>query len=264
MNDCNTEKTNNLTEESFWEAFWGGTKLPCFPDMNFSFDRCLAGQLTQCLSGTRGQALEIGCAPGKWMVFLNRKLGLEVSGIEYSPYGIKITNENLAMLRIKPASLIEGDFFKIEPSQKYDVVISLGFIEHFQNVESVIARHLLWLKPGGKLVLGIPNFRGIYFLLQNVLDEEILKKHNTSIMNLDFFRGVGKKLDLQIADLNYLGSFEPSLPVAQKGFGSLSQATIKCFLKLFLQVRKFVFFDRINHPFFSSYILAVYSKRNKI
>ena len=41
-----------------------------------------------------------------------------------------------------------------------DKELSLGTngIEHFENVEEVVETRLAWLKPGGLLVLGVPQF----------------------------------------------------------------------------------------------------------
>jgi 2-polyprenyl-3-methyl-5-hydroxy-6-metoxy-1,4-benzoquinol methylase len=44
-------------------------------------------------------------------------------------------------------------------------VISFGFIEHFDNPENVIQKHLDLLKPGGILIVGVPNFTGIHGIL---------------------------------------------------------------------------------------------------
>jgi len=38
----------------------------------------------------------------------------------------------------------------------------LGFIEHFDEPVGVVVRHLDLLKPGGILLLGVPNYGGIY------------------------------------------------------------------------------------------------------
>ncbi|MCR4288266.1 MAG: class I SAM-dependent methyltransferase, partial [Deltaproteobacteria bacterium] len=89
-----------LTEVKFWDDYWKGCGLPSAIDEGFSFDRCLAKELRRHLTGLSGKALEVGCAPGRWMAFLH-ELGLVPSGIEYSRAGVDITVRNLNMLHVK-------------------------------------------------------------------------------------------------------------------------------------------------------------------
>lgn len=250
----------SLTEAAFWDSYWERCKLPVIVNPNLSFDRCLAGALRPLLAGCRGNVLEIGCAPGKWLAMLAKESGCKPSGIDYSSVGIDTTVRNFEILGIETGFILQGDFFKIEPQCGFDIVMSLGFIEHFDGAADVVSRHLEWLLPGGFLVIGIPNFCGIYHYLQMVLDRSILDKHNCKIMNLEFFRQCAVRYALDIQFLGYIGSFEPALPVALPGIHNIQQFFVKAFLKVMTEVRRIRAIDRLNHPFFSSYILAIYRK----
>jgi SAM-dependent methyltransferase len=249
-----------LTEVKFWDEYWLNFELPCVVNEGHSFDRCLAQALKENLVDIQGDVFEVGCAPGKWLAFMAKTFGMQVSGIEYSEAGMKATLRNFSLLGMSPAEIFAGDFFEMEPVRQFDAVISFGFIEHFTDTDLVVERHLRWLKPGGTLVLGVPNFRGIYSFAQRILDQEILDKHNLNIMTLDYFHGVAKRFDLKPVFLDYIGAFEPSLPIAKKGLGNTLQFIVKCMIRIALVMRRFKFLDRWNHPFFSSYILAIYKK----
>jgi len=249
-----------LTDEKYWDEYWKNCKLPSIVDMNFSFDRCLAKTIKKVLSDIKGTALEVGCAPGRWLAFLYKELGLIPSGIEYSKAGIEVTIKNLNLLNVKYDKIYNGDFFSLKPSSSFDVVISLGFIEHFSNPDEVIESHLRWLKPSGTLVLGVPNFNGINFLLQKIFDEEILKAHNLNIMSTEYFKNIASRYDLRIRFLDYIGSFEPSLIIVKPGRRNIEQYTALAFLKMAFISRKFHFWDSINDRQLSSYILAIYKR----
>lgn len=249
----------SLTDAAFWENYWDSCKLPNVADQNFSFDRCLSRELVKILNGCTGEVLEVGCAPGRWLAFLATRLGLKPSGIEYSEKGMEATKKNFSLLGIQCGEIWSGDFFQIPPRRSYDVVMSLGFIEHFDNVMEVIGRHLLWLKPGGILVLGVPNFLGIYRHIQGVLDPSLLEKHNLNIMNLDYFREIGEVHGLKLKYLDYIGSFEPCLPIGPPGMNVPPKVfAMKAFLKIARWARRPRFIDRFNHPYLSSYILSAY------
>lgn len=251
-----------LAEVDFWNNYWTHCKLPSTVNEQFSFDRCLSEELLRILKHESGHLLEIGCAPGRWLAFLASNLGLTPNGIEYSAKGTDATRKNFNLLGIEHYSLIQGDFFELTPDKLFNVVMSLGFIEHFEDSFTVIDRHLAWLHTGGLLVLGIPNFQGVNKLLQKLLDNSILEKHNLSIMNLDFFRNLSKIHNVELTNLRYLGSFEPALPMSMKPTHGISMLSVRAFLKLANAIRcRARFFDKLNGPKFSSYIIASYRKK---
>jgi len=252
-----------LTEEDFWNQYWSGLKLPALPDTKHSFDRCLAEGLGLALDGHKGRLLEIGCAPGKWMAHAALNLGFAVSGIEYSRGGIEATRRNLSLLAVDMHELHEGDFFSIPPEPCYNVVISLGFVEHFDDPAAVIERHALWLKPGGRLVIGVPNFLGIYRYIQTILDPGLLEKHNLAIMTPEWLLNAASGANMHAAQSLYLGSFEPDLPVPSQRPWTLTQSAVIGLLKVARTLRKSALLrmvDHLNHRWISSYILASYDK----
>ncbi|MBU3585134.1 bifunctional 2-polyprenyl-6-hydroxyphenol methylase/3-demethylubiquinol 3-O-methyltransferase UbiG [Polynucleobacter sp. AM-26B4] len=249
----------NLTDVVFWENYWKGIKLPVKVDFNFSFDRTLANALSKYLPDS-GHVFEVGCAPGKWLSYASESAGLRVGGIEYSEAGTSATHKNLELLGINADAVISGDFFLVEPDKYYDVVMSFGFIEHFDDVDEVVKKHLAWLKPGGILILGIPNFSGFNGFIQSILDKEILDKHNLNIMNLDYFKRLAIKCNLHPLLVDYIGSFEPALAIPKYKFGNPIQFFTRCILFGIRFLRKFEFFDGLNSKYFSSYILAIYRK----
>ena len=132
-----------LTETDFWDDYWKNQGSTCGINRGFSFERCLSIALQRVLKDRKGESiLEVGCAPGRWMSFFGGELGLVPSGIEYSPVGVAITEKYLEAMNVRYGNLFVGDFFEIVPQPKYDVVISFGFIEHFDNVVDVVKRAL--------------------------------------------------------------------------------------------------------------------------
>ncbi|WP_151448096.1 class I SAM-dependent methyltransferase [Lacisediminimonas profundi] len=249
-----------LTEVQFWEDYWAGCKLPSEVDQDFSFERCVASAIKEHLPPVTGDVLEVGCAPGKWLAFMAKEFGLTPHGIEYSEAGSRATLKNFELLGLPSGQVQSGDFFKLQPGRQYDVVMSFGFIEHFSDVDSVVESHLQWLKPGGVLILGVPNFRGIYHPLQRVLDPGILDKHNLEIMRPEYFRHLAVRYNLTPDFIGYVGSFEPSLPIAKPGSSRPAQLLVRAFLRVMRKVRNLHMLDTINHPTFSSYLLSIYRK----
>lgn len=258
------EGAGELTSSAFWDGYWGGFSLPDTIDERRPFDRTLAAALRELLQGVSGGALEIGCAPGRWLAFLSRECGLRVSGIEYTADGAVATRRNLELLGIPDANVREADFFALTPEPVFDVVVSLGFIEHFTDVAAVVARHASWVRPGGLLILGVPNFAGSHGWFQRMLDPRVLALHNLTIMCAERLAELGVRAGLDPESTRYLGSFEPALPMARAGVHGWREFVAKVLLRVARLVRYAPSlgrrFDAWNGPRISAYILASYRK----
>jgi len=129
--------------------------------------------------------LEIGCAPGKQLAYVAKVLGAEVSGIDYSTVGVGFTNQLFKALEIGADVRCEDMFNNTFPPGSFDVVYSIGVVEHFDNPARVIRIHTDLLKPGGTAVIIIPNYGGVYGRLQSYFDPENLSIHNLEMMSLE-------------------------------------------------------------------------------
>lgn len=116
-----------------------------------------------------GKVIEVGSAPGTFIADFAEAFGATPYGVEYSDTGARANRAHFAARGVDPENLIHADFFSASfrdaYHERFDVVISRGFIEHFTNVDAVIDGHMRLLKPGGTLIVGIPNLRGANGLL---------------------------------------------------------------------------------------------------
>jgi SAM-dependent methyltransferase len=157
------------------------------------------------------KVLEIGFAPGKQLAHLARAWGARVSGLDYSPPGIAQARELFAHLGLDGDLRCEDLFAPSFPDQSFDVVYSLGLIEHFDNPAVAVERHYRFVKPGGRLVIAIPNYGGLYGRTQGIMDRANLDIHNLEIMNLDAMRRLADELDCAQLDAYPFGRFSPWL-----------------------------------------------------
>ncbi len=131
--------------------------------------------------------VEIGSAPGDHLVKLSDTFGLVPYGIEYSPAGVEVNRSLFASRGLDPMNVLAMDFFSEEclerNRERFDVVVSRGFIEHFEEPRSVVDRHIDLLKPGGLLVVTIPNLQGVNHTLTRLFHPELIPMHNLSIMS---------------------------------------------------------------------------------
>lgn len=252
--------STNLTSEAFWTNYWSNIILPQKVNFNFKNDRVIAHEILQFVEERpHMSALEVGCAPGKWLSFLAIDLKCDITGIEYVQIAAEKTAENLKLQNIQNFEIISGDFFTHQFDKKFDLVISLGFIEHFSHYDKVLENQLALVAPDGYLIVGIPRFKGINYFLQKCIDffiqNKLIHSHNLSIMNLQTFEHFAESHKLKILSNRFIGGFEPGLfPV-----GEINNVFARIVLKTLS--RSFnLLFGSINSYFTSSYQIAIFKK----
>jgi len=60
---------------------------------------------------------------------------------------------------------IRALFEDFEPEERFDTVVAEHVLEHVADAVALLRRARGWLKPGGKLILGVPNARSIHRLV---------------------------------------------------------------------------------------------------
>ena len=143
--------------EDYWDEFWEGVKLPASVSLRRQKEMDHLINLVD-YSGMR-TAVEVGCAPGRWMAYFNTRLGLESFGIEYAEASCRLTRKNLELLGV-PGHVYHSDFLAFD-ERVFDVVFSAGVIEHFPEPENAVKKLAELCTPGGCVITAIPSFAGI-------------------------------------------------------------------------------------------------------
>ena len=197
---------NLLTDRNFWVKYWESkTDLSVVIPPNYLFHQQLKAIVDQEKVTT---AIELGGFPGYYAVFLKKYLKLDVTLLDYFVH-VPITAQLLATnnLATNDIHIIETDLFTYEPAQKYDLVLSCGLIEHFNDTADIIKRHISFLKPGGTLFITLPNFRALNGWFQKNFDKENYDKHNIDSMNPALLRSICEKAGLKEVRSGYFGHF---------------------------------------------------------
>ena len=246
-----------LTDTAFWDDFWASVRIPELVDTAKPFDRCFLPVLERHLRRQPPPSVvEIGCAPGRWLIHCAKAFGCQVAGYEFAASALAKTRENLAASGVE-AELIQADFTTAAlPEARYDAVLSLGFIEHFDDPRPVLDRHLRLLKPGGLLILDVPNFHGLNKLFLDWTGSELLAAHNLRLMKPGALRSLAKDAGLEILESGYLGGFEPSFFDANKA-PLLKRLPISVLCRL---RKTFRWMDHLNASWLSACIYGVFRK----
>ncbi|OGJ39458.1 MAG: hypothetical protein A2411_01720 [Candidatus Pacebacteria bacterium RIFOXYC1_FULL_39_21] len=193
---------NKLTDNKFWENYWQSKKVISPVLEKNSFTKIFKRELSNKKYKTM---IEIGGFPGTYAIYFKKYWNYQSTLLDYvfdKRKFIKLLKIN--NLKEKDISVIIKDFFKFNDRKKYDLVFSLGFIEHFDDVEDVIKRHWRLVNRGGKLIIGIPNFLGINGLHQLLFDPANLNIHNLDAMNIFKIKVFMKRLNPRTYSVKYV------------------------------------------------------------
>lgn len=217
--------SNELTDRSFWTSYWESKPdlaVPVPPDYLFYKQLRRITRQQDCKT-----AIELGGFPGYYSIFLKNYARLDVTLLDYfihRPILKKVLGVN--GLAPEDIEIIEADLFSYQPQQQYDLVLSCGLIEHFEDTKDIIERHIPFLNPGGTLFITLPNFKGINGWVQKTFDRDNYLKHNISSMDPEMLGNIAATLGLTVKYCGYFGGYSLWLENKQK-----KSAPLRAFIK---------------------------------
>jgi 2-polyprenyl-3-methyl-5-hydroxy-6-metoxy-1,4-benzoquinol methylase len=130
--------------------------------------------------GQNDKVLDLGFGDGLFLEsFLNHE---DFTILEAAPSLVQKANQKIheAQSRVK---IVETLFEEYEPNSKFDLVIASHVLEHVENPHLVLKKCRDWLRPGGNLVVIVPNREsfhrrlGLKMGLQNNLEDLSQRDH---------------------------------------------------------------------------------------
>jgi 2-polyprenyl-3-methyl-5-hydroxy-6-metoxy-1,4-benzoquinol methylase len=172
--------------KDYWNKTWSEETLPVAVNPE---DSCVNNyinrkfhdyfcQVFKEIDTNRAELLEVGCAKSAWLPYFNKTFDFSVTGIDYSFAGCSMAEAVLKKSKVEGV-IVCSDFFS-PPSEMigaFDVVVSFGVAEHFENTAECLSAFAKFLKPGGMLITNIPNMRGLPGFLQMLLNKPVYDIH---------------------------------------------------------------------------------------
>jgi len=115
------------------------------------------------LRDQRGRLLEVGCGSGVMLPDL-LGMGFEVHGIDVSGEMIRRAEQHIASHALASRCYLRvGDAEHLRyPDASFDAVLSMGVLEYLPNYAMALHEISRVLKPGGHVVLTVPNQASAY------------------------------------------------------------------------------------------------------
>jgi SAM-dependent methyltransferase len=109
------------------------------------------------------EILEAGCG---------RRWPLDLDGVKYRLTGIDLNAKAMELRKERVGDLdvaIVGDLRTIDlPPEQYDVIYNSFVLEHVPQADEVMASFVRWLRPGGLLLIRIPDGEAVFGFLTRI------------------------------------------------------------------------------------------------
>jgi SAM-dependent methyltransferase len=200
------QSENQLTDHNFWANYWESkTGLITYikPDFLFAdlFKKIFAKNDIKT-------AVELGGFPGYYSIFLKKYLQTKTTLVDFFIHP-RIFEELVRFNDLQPEDInvIQADLFNSTPKEKFDLVLSCGLIEHFNDTKDIIERHVPFIDSDGVLLISLPNFRGVNGWFQRNFDRYNYDKHNINSMDPVLLKKIFKELGFNNIECGYYGKF---------------------------------------------------------
>jgi 2-polyprenyl-3-methyl-5-hydroxy-6-metoxy-1,4-benzoquinol methylase len=207
--NCGNVK-NELTRREYWEQNYQGLDTGA-PALDLDDFRQLPER--RIVEAARGlglagkRVLEIGAGNSSILLALASapEPGASFSGLDYAEAGCASLQQRARRQNIE-VGVIHADMFAPDPALlgQFDVVYSLGVVEHFKDLTATMDKLALFLAPGGRMLTVIPNMRGLLGWLTRRFNRRVYDLHNPH--DLASLVDGHKRAGLEVLESGYLCS----------------------------------------------------------
>ena len=255
----------DLTKKSDWDGEW--LELGSTPEKSVVTDKVLHKvysvlcQVSRFWGDDRSiEVCELGGAPGANLIALKKAIDCKVTCIDYSGVGCKMASH-----AFKREGLEEGhDCFcfnkdiRSDIRGEYDVVYSLGLVEHFHDPSDILGKHFALCRKGGVVIIGLPMFVGLRGLYARLFCPDVFETHNTLLMSKRRLRDCMERFSVDRAG-NWGIEFVEGLTKESMWRCTRSGVVFKVLHRLFIEsvgLGERVGAARIKNQFTSSYLIG--------
>jgi SAM-dependent methyltransferase len=189
--------------EKYWNDHWQMTQFSIAPE-HHPIRKWIESEVTKT---NNNSVFEIGHYPGKFLAVFGER-GYILNGTDSFIDKDLMMEKWLLSRGYRIGNLYQSDFWSLAISQTFDVVCSFGFIEHFDNWDEAIKRHIQLTNIGGLVMIDVPNLKSpLYYWLYRLFEPEVLKNHILSVMDVSALSEIFIKNNCTIKTADFAGYF---------------------------------------------------------
>jgi SAM-dependent methyltransferase len=139
--------------------------------------------------------IEIGCGFGDFVVRVVREMAIPFEGCEQNPTAVQVANNNGVPVHLADLEKLAGT-----RQSSYGAVCSFQVLEHVTRPGDFVAASCRLLRPGGKLMLGLPNAASFLRYQENILD---MPPHHMTRWTAEVLSRVQQSFPLKLIRIAY-------------------------------------------------------------
>ncbi|MHB1024888.1 MAG: class I SAM-dependent methyltransferase [Desulfobacteria bacterium] len=171
----------------FYDALQENSQGPYYVDDKWEFREAL-----RAASGF-DTIIEVGCGPGHFLGKISPHVR-RAFGVEYNERAIQIARE-------RGYSVFETDRDVLAAAGPVDAVFAFHVLEHVADPVGFLQRILALTRPGGKIILSVPNMDGpVRFVTPCVSN---MPPHHASRWRASTIQSLARRLGLQVDRISY-------------------------------------------------------------
>lgn len=194
------------------------------------------------------------------MTYVADKYKLEPTAFDFQT-DLGIIHEYFKLSSIEKYEVISADFFEYSFDKKFDLVMSIGFVEHFENFNQVLKMHCDLVNENGYIFIQVPNKRYLRYFFGVIADYENLKAHNLKVMNKRVFKNVLNEMGFEVLSLDYTGPFQFTIH-NHNGRKNIRFLIYKLFRFIFKTIGLNKIVEKFPSKFWSASIVVVARKKS--
>ncbi|MDN5205659.1 class I SAM-dependent methyltransferase [Fulvivirgaceae bacterium BMA10] len=264
-----TSEIESRTSKQYWEDYWDDEQSaqmlgPIVRNPKDKQSEALYLPFDKFLSKMNfNSILEIGGAPGRFTAYFGNRYNSKIGILDFSDIGLQEAQHFLQIHTKNRFELYKKDLFKdsLDDVPLYDIVYSLGFVEHFENLRLSVEKHLALAKPKGLVIIGVPVLLGINKWLASNLAPQNLATHYTMIMDRRNWAFIEEIPNVEIVFNKYVGGFLPQMHHRLENPIFVNKVIYKLLHGVFRRIYKFMpYKDKVNSKYWSYYYYVVIKK----